>query len=120
MPKHKALVDKNRVIFRFPEFRGALQPSCFTKSCVTNLWEGYHERRRCSRDTYPESCITKYTSIRRNKSQTLNSFDEQTLMIKHKALVDENTELPNACGGSDGGDEVSLDLQAMAGAFPCL
>ena len=28
-------------------------------------WEGYHERRRCSRDNYPESYITKYTSIRR-------------------------------------------------------
>jgi len=27
-------------------------------------WEGYHESRRCSRDTYPESYITKYTSIR--------------------------------------------------------
>ena len=23
---------------------------------------GYHESRRCSRDTYPESCITKYTN----------------------------------------------------------
>jgi len=23
------------------------------------LWEGYHESRRCSRDTYPESYITK-------------------------------------------------------------
>jgi len=31
----------------------------------TSLWEGYHESRRCSRDTYPESYITKYTSIRR-------------------------------------------------------
>ena len=31
-------------------------------------WEGYHESRRCKRDTYPESCITKYTSIRRNQS----------------------------------------------------
>ena len=31
----------------------------------TDLWEGCHESRRCSRDTYPESCITKYTSIRR-------------------------------------------------------
>ena len=30
------------------------------------LWEGYHESRRCSRDTYPESYITKYTSIRRD------------------------------------------------------
>ena len=29
------------------------------------LWKGYRESRRCSRDTYPESCITKYTSIRR-------------------------------------------------------
>ena len=29
------------------------------------LWEGFHERRRCSRDTHPESYITKYTSIRR-------------------------------------------------------
>ena len=32
------------------------------------LWEGYHESRRCSRDTYPESYITKYTRIRRYKS----------------------------------------------------
>jgi len=29
------------------------------------LREGCRESRRCSRDTYPESCITKYTSIRR-------------------------------------------------------
>ena len=29
------------------------------------IWEGYHERGRCSRNTYPESYITKYTSIRR-------------------------------------------------------
>ena len=32
---------------------------------VDRLWEGYPESRRCSRDTYPESYITKYTSIRR-------------------------------------------------------
>ena len=31
------------------------------------LREGCHESRRCSGDTYPESNITKYTSIRRNK-----------------------------------------------------
>jgi len=30
-----------------------------------SFWEGYHESRRCSRDTYPESYIIKYTSIRR-------------------------------------------------------
>ena len=29
------------------------------------LWEGCRESRRCSRDTYPESYITKYTGIRR-------------------------------------------------------
>ena len=28
-------------------------------------WEGCRESRRCSRDIYPESYITKYTSIRR-------------------------------------------------------
>ena len=32
---------------------------------VGPLWEGYHESRRCSRNTHPESYITKYTSIRR-------------------------------------------------------
>ena len=30
--------------------------------------EGYHESRRCSRDTYPESYITKYTRIRRQQA----------------------------------------------------
>ena len=29
------------------------------------LWEGCRESRRCSKDTYPESYITRYTSIRR-------------------------------------------------------
>ena len=32
---------------------------------VGPLWDGYYEGRRCSRDTYPESYVTKYTSIRR-------------------------------------------------------
>jgi len=31
-------------------------------------WEGYRESRRCSRDTYPESYITKYTGIRRSRA----------------------------------------------------
>ena len=34
-------------------------------SYIERLWEVYRESRRCSRDTYPESYITKYTSIRR-------------------------------------------------------
>jgi len=46
---------------------------CTCKTVTARFWprlsggEGYHESRRCSRETYPESCITKYTSIRRNK-----------------------------------------------------
>ena len=32
-----------------------------------DLWEGYHESRGCSRDTYPESYITKYTRTRRHR-----------------------------------------------------
>ena len=32
---------------------------------MIRLRVGYHESRRCSRDTYPESCTTKYTSIRK-------------------------------------------------------
>jgi len=31
-----------------------------------SLLEGFHESRRCSRDTYPESYIIKDSSIRRN------------------------------------------------------
>jgi len=31
----------------------------------TAFWEGYRESRRCSRDSYPESYITKYTIVRR-------------------------------------------------------
>ena len=34
-------------------------------SLLSELWEGFRESRRCSRDTYPESYITKYTCIRR-------------------------------------------------------
>jgi len=36
--------------------------------CGLCIWEGCHESRRCSRDTYPESYITKYTGIRRIQS----------------------------------------------------
>ena len=36
------------------------------------FWKGYHESRRCSRHTYPESYITKYTSIRRLSSGMLD------------------------------------------------
>ena len=38
---------------------------------LNGLWEGYHESRRCSGDTYPESYITKYPSIRRQSFEPL-------------------------------------------------
>ena len=36
------------------------------------FWEGYHKSRRCSRDTYLESYITKYTRILRKTSAGSN------------------------------------------------
>jgi hypothetical protein len=33
----------------------------------TDTWEGFRESRRCSRDTYPESYITKYTQHTKRK-----------------------------------------------------
>ena len=31
------------------------------------LWEGHRESTRCSRDTYPQSCITEYTLVYEDK-----------------------------------------------------
>ena len=36
-----------------------------SKSIDRPLWEGYHESQKCSREIYPESCITKNTSMRK-------------------------------------------------------
>ena len=33
----------------------------------TDFWKGFRESRRCSRDTYPESYITKYTLVYEDK-----------------------------------------------------
>ena len=46
----------------------------------TDFGEGYHESKRCSRDTYPESYITKYTNIRRVKSQTVYEGKQHTII----------------------------------------
>ena len=43
---------------------------------ISGLWEGYHESRKCSRDTYPGSYITKYTGIRREISFKAHSVEE--------------------------------------------
>jgi len=45
------------------------------------LWEGYHESRRCSRNTYPESYITKYTSIRRETVTALSPSETFTEIL---------------------------------------
>jgi len=36
-----------------------MEDSSFRRDLAHFCWEGYHESRRCSRETYPESYITK-------------------------------------------------------------
>ena len=43
----------------------ALPTISMSHNMLIDSWEGFHESRRCSRDTYPESHLTKYASIRR-------------------------------------------------------
>jgi len=43
------------------------------ESVIDSGWEGYRESRRCSRDTYPEKYITKYTSIRREHDKPVTA-----------------------------------------------
>jgi len=52
-----------RVVMHAPEVPTVLRLGLLTQDWLA--WEGYHESRRCSRDTHPESYITNYTSIRR-------------------------------------------------------
>ena len=47
------------------QFMGAVTTGDASAFALSRLWEGSLESRRCSRDTYPQSYITKYTSIRR-------------------------------------------------------
>ena len=44
--------------------RGPLNNQPLKKSGCSPAWQGYRESRRCSRDTYPESYTTKYTSTK--------------------------------------------------------
>ena len=47
------------------------------------LWEGHHGSRRCSRDTYPESYIAKYTRYEEHEkfrvgiAFTMNSLPDE-------------------------------------------
>ena len=57
----------------------------------TDFWEGYRESRRCSRDTYSESYITKYTSIRTKATFQKVDVREVTfgnVQVKEESLRD--------------------------------
>jgi len=51
----------------YVDLHAGVSDFCLGKMGVCRLKAvmGYRESRRCSRDTYPESYITRYTSIRR-------------------------------------------------------
>jgi len=67
--------------------------------------EGYHESRRCSRDTYPESYITKYTSIRRET----DGQDFCVLQVKmNKGGQKAEVLVTYEAGGDAEDDEVRL------------
>ena len=55
----------------------------------SDLWEGYCQSRRCSRDTYPVSYITEHTSIRRKATFEKVDFREVTfgnVQVKEESL----------------------------------
>jgi len=56
----------------------------------------YRESRRCSRDTYPEAYITKYTSIRRQRPDLLADNAE----VLFEDVRDVVVEHPPASGPS--------------------
>ena len=68
------------------------------------VWEGYRESRRCSRDTYPESYITKYTSIRRLRLRSggSGSHPKQRLRLGWGLGLRERRERGLICGGCGG------------------
>ena len=83
--------------YRHSSFCGSGSESFRNKAdCRFAFWEGYHESRRCSRDTYPESCIAKYTSMRR-----LNPVPETQVgpsKEKMKAEREQLVSLPSTFG----------------------
>ena len=56
-------------------------------SCTDRRREGCRESRRCSRDTYPESCITKYASIRRSRVIYTRMTPFRSARIQHIYLT---------------------------------
>ena len=56
------------------------------------LWEGYRESRKCSRDTFLESYITTYTSIRRLKFIFWNCRLEEDEAAEDKTVLIDKVE----------------------------
>ena len=49
-------------------------------ACVVNMdLEGFRESRRCSRDTYPESCITEYTLVYEDYGVVMMDLDDANI-----------------------------------------
>ena len=71
--KHQSLMQVGKYFYSLDDVcRGILRANTFLMAVLQrvvnrlmDLWEGYRESRRCSRDTSPESSITKYTGVRR-------------------------------------------------------
>ena len=54
-----------------------MQKTALESGLCIGCWEGCRESRRCSRDTYPESCITKNASVRENYDTMASSNASQ-------------------------------------------
>ena len=73
--------------------------------------EGYRENRRCSRDTFPESYITEYTTMRRYHRSTSSTRSSSTGPVA-TSPVDAQRHAPfedaDLCSGSETGSYLRL------------
>ena len=81
----------------------------------------YHESRRCSRDTYPESHITKYTGIRRlipqSRSRLMNS---QEGFRPYSCIVIGRSLIRPQLNSIEGGNPFGRRVQAGGDGFRAL
>ena len=57
---------------------------------------GFRESRRCTRDTYPESCITEYTCIRRKRGQRFDPIPDTKTRDPYFRHIKAEPRAPNA------------------------
>jgi len=62
------------------------------------LWEGCRESTRCSRDTFPESCIAKYTSTQRKVTAVLRFLGREVRVWVRDTSVSSAAGLYSAAG----------------------